>query len=280
MLASLQAPLFFGMIAACMAMLGLLAVRLKDSWSLRNAHLFGLAAAGMLCSLIFLHILPEALAMSQIGPVWLASGFFGGLFLSHAIQMVVREGHEGSLPGEAITPVLAIAIHSFVDGIIYAVTFTASVSSGVFAALSLILHEFPEAVICYAILRRFGVPARASFLYTFLAAALTTPLGVLAAGPFVNGLGQAGIGTLFALSAGLLLFVATGPLLSPLKDVAPVKGLLAVMSGVALALVIMNLPLNRGGHDPAMHEPHTHTHADLNRPMSFHINNGSPQCAC
>lgn len=265
MLASLPAPLLFGLIAACMTTLGLLAVSLRDTWSLRNANLFGLAAAGMLCSMIFLHILPEAFALTQSASIWLAAGFFGGLVLNNAIQMVLPQNTRAGLPRDAITPILAIAVHSFFDGIIYAVTFAASYASGVYAALSLILHEFPEGVVAYAILRRYGVGSRQAFVYAFLAAAITTPLGVVVAGPFLHELGQVTIGSLFALSAGLLLYVATGPLLAPLKEMPAGRGLLAVLSGAVLAIAIMQIPV--GGHDHSgedLHQhdiPHTHDHA-------------------
>ena len=138
--------------------------------------------------------------------------------LSFTVQTIFPEREASALPSEAITPILAIAMHSFIDGIVYSVTFAASFSAGVFAALGLIMHEFPEGVIAFAILRRHGVSNRRSFLWAFLAAAATTPLGVIVSGPFMYGLGGETIGALFALSAGLLLYVATGPLMKPLKD--------------------------------------------------------------
>ncbi|MDG1826585.1 MAG: ZIP family metal transporter [Henriciella sp.] len=256
MFETLQAPLFFGLIAAFVTTLGLLAVALRSDWSLRYANLFGLAAAGMLCSMAFLHILPEAFAMSANAPVWLTAGFFGGLLISYLVKTLFPDREGSTLPSEAITPILAIAIHSFIDGIVYSVTFAASFSAGVFAAIGLILHEFPEGVIAFAILRRHNVSNRKSFLWAFLAAAVTTPLGVLVSGPFMYGLGEDTIGALFGLSAGLLLFVATGPLMAPLKEVSPGKGLAALSAGVVFAIGLMIIPLP--GHDGHDHIGHAH----------------------
>ncbi len=247
MLESLQAPLFFGLIAAFVTTLGLLAVALRSDWSQLYAGLFGLAAAGMLITMAFLHIMPEAFALSPQAPIWLTIGFFGGLALSFTVQTIFPEREASTLPSEAITPILAIAMHSFIDGIVYSVTFAASFSAGVFAALGLIMHEFPEGVIAFAILRRHGVSNRRSFLWAFLAAAATTPLGVIVSGPFMYGLGGETIGALFALSAGLLLYVATGPLMKPLKDTPPGRGLAALAAGVAIAVGLAAVPLP--GHD-------------------------------
>ncbi len=236
MLESIQAPLFFGLIAAFVTTLGLLAVALRSDWSQRYAGLFGLAAAGMLITMVFLHLMPEAFAGSGHAAIWLAVGFFGGLLLSFAMQTLFPERPGSHHPGEAITPILAIAVHSFIDGTVYSATFASSFSAGVFAAIGLTLHEFPEGVIAFAILRRHGVSNRNAFIWAFLAAAATTPLGVIVSGPFMYGLGDEAVGVLFALSAGLLLYVATGPLMAPLKETAPGRGLLALATGVAIAV--------------------------------------------
>ena len=269
MFESLQAPLFFGLIAAFVTTLGLLAVAMRSDWSLRHANLFGLAAAGMLSAIVFLHIVPESFALSSAAPYWLAAGFFGGVLIHYSVKAAFPEREASELPSEAITPILAIAIHSFIDGAIYAVTFAASFSSGVFTSLSLILHEFPEGVIAFAILRRHGISNRWSFIWAFLAAAATTPLGVLVSGPIMFGLGETVLGSLFALSAGLLLFVATGPLMAPLKEMKPARGLTALSVGVALAVTLMLLPLPGHDHSHVVdgHDHHDHDHATSAQPV-------------
>ena len=260
MFEALQAPLFFGLSAAFVTTLGLLAVALRSDWSLRYANLFGLAAAGMLTAMAFLHIVPEAFALTRNAPVWLTIGFFGGLLLHFVIQVVFPQNEESQLPREAITPILAIACHSFLDGVVYSVTFAASFTAGVFAAVGLLLHEFPEGVIAFAILRRHGVANRTAFVWAFLAAAATTPLGVLVSGPFMFGLGTDMLGSLFALSAGLLLFVATGPLMAPLKDVKPAHGLTALSAGVVIAVGLLFAPIPGHEHNHGAHEHHDHDH--------------------
>ncbi|MEN8877901.1 MAG: ZIP family metal transporter, partial [Hyphomonas sp.] len=119
-------------------------------------------------------------------------------------------------------------------------------------AVSLILHEFPEGVIAFAILRRHNFSNRQSFLWAFLAASATTPLGVIMSSPFMYFLGSEAVGALFAASAGLLLYVATGPLMAPMKEEPPLRSLLALSAGVAIALVLSFLPVH--DHDDDHHE--------------------------
>ncbi|MEL6568943.1 MAG: ZIP family metal transporter [Pseudomonadota bacterium] len=258
MLTSLQAPLFFGLLAAFVTSIGLVVVALRADWSARNADLFALAAGGMLVTLTLLHIAPEAFERSGQAPTFILLGFLGGLALSQIMRLVAGESGSPASPVLAITPLLAIAAHSFIDGVIYAVTFASSFESGFFAAIALIMHEFPEGVIAFALLRSAGISNRASFFWAFMAAAFTTPFGVLVSGPFMYSVGEALLGQLFALSAGLLLFVATGPLLAPARDEPPGRTLGAIGAGVALAVAIALAPIH-AGHDHSGHdhdEPH------------------------
>lgn len=261
MFAALQAPLLFGLIAAAVTTFGLFMVALRGDWSERYSGLFALAAAGLLTTMAFAHLLPEAFALSLNASKWLVAGFFGGLVLNYLVRVLFPEREGSTVPTEAITPIVAIAIHSFIDGIVYSVTFAASFESGVSASLGLILHEFPEGVIAFAILRRHGVSTRNSFMWAFLAAAATTPLGVLVSGPFVYGLGEPVLGALFALSAGLLIYVATGPLMAPLRETPPIRGLSALAVGASIAIGLMLLPFHSHDHDHQHIDPHAgHNH--------------------
>lgn len=263
MWANIQVPLMFGLTAAFVTSIGLLLVAQRGYWSERHASLFALAAGGMLLTLTLTHIAPEAIERAPSAWQLILGGYLAGLVLNFTVATLFGDEESGMSRAGAATPVIAIAIHSFLDGIIYSVTFAASFEAGVFAALSLIMHEFPEGVIAFTILRRFGFSNRQSFIYAFLAAAATTPAGVIASGPFVFSLGEEMVGNLFAISAGLLLFVATGPLMAPLKNQPPMRSLLALGVGVAAALAITLSPLGHHEDAPAGTTGHTH-HADLN----------------
>ena len=266
MLDSLQAPLSFGLTAAFVTTLGLLAVSTRGDWSARYSGLFALAAGGMLVSLTLLHIAPEAFALSPQAGRFLMGGFFGGLLLHFGVNAMFPERADRGRAA-AITPLAAVAVHSFLDGMIYSVTFAASFSSGVYAASALMLHEFPEGVIAFAILRRHSFSNRGAFFWAFLASALTTPLGVILATPFMYGLTPELIGAMFAVSAGLLLYVSTGPLMEPLGEEPPVRSLMALGVGVLLAVLMALMPLHGHAHEeeggavaPAPHALPERTH--------------------
>lgn len=260
---SVQAPLFFGLIAAFVTTVGLIAVARSGAWSERNASLVSLAAAGMLLTLTLLHIAPEAMAHNGNAPYFILAGFMGGLIMNTGVRAFFAQSIDDSgSKAEAFTPIAAIAVHSFIDGIIYSVTFAASFTAGVYTAFGLILHEFPEGVIAFAILKRHGVSTRNAFLWAFLAAAATTPLGVMVAAPTLFHLSSEAIGALFAISAGLLLFVATGPLLSPMREDARPRSFAALGAGTAIALTLTLAPIHSHGHQSEDADDHAPDHDD------------------
>lgn len=258
---SLQASVSFGLLAALVTSLGLAAVATRSGWAARQSGLFALSAAGMLITISLLHIVPEAMAASENAAKFVLGGFFGGLVLSFAMRTLLPEGADMKRAA-AFTPLLAVAVHSFFDGVIYSVAFTASFQSGVYAALGLILHEFAEGIIAFAILARHGFKVKEALFWAFLAAAATTPLGALVSGLFVTGLGTETIAALYAVSAGLLIYVATGPMMEPLTEVSPPRAMGALGVGVMFALATLALPIH--GHGVLDNHDHDHDHAAIN----------------
>ena len=69
----------------------------------------------------------------------------------------------------------------------------------------MVLHEFPEGIITYLLLMRGGVYERRAMLLAFLAAAVTTPFGMLVSYPLIRQIEEATLGILLAVSAGALV---------------------------------------------------------------------------
>ena len=79
-------------------------------------------------------------------------------------------------------------------------------------------------------------------------------------------LGPAFVNSLFALSAGLLLYVATGPLMAPIREEKPIRGLTSLLAGVTVGLLLAASPLHSDEHDhgrivePPDFSSHEHGH--------------------
>ena len=221
----------------------------RSDWSRKYSHLFAVAASGLLLTMVIGHLAPEALRGHEDAPLYMLGGFFLGLLLHDVLRMVLPVADPRSLAA-GLTPLIAIGMHSFLDGMIYTVTFSQGFDTGLFATLGLVIHEFPEGIITFALLRGAGLSNRNSFILAFIAAALTMPLGTVAAIPITSTASEDMLSLLFAMSAGLLLFVSTGPLMAHMREERPARALPALAFGVVLALIIASGHLPHGDvHD-------------------------------
>jgi ZIP family zinc transporter/zinc and cadmium transporter len=134
---------------------------------------------------------------------------------------------------------IGIGFHSFIDGVVYSITFSVSIFTGALAATGMVLHEFPEGIITYLLLLRGGFSEKSSLILAFLAASLSTPLGMLVSYPYISQIGQPLLGTLLALSAGALVYVGATHLLPQAEKEHRKYSICALGAGILVAVVIV-----------------------------------------
>lgn len=227
-------------VAALVTSLGIYTIRRFADWGHRNTTYFMCFAAGVLISSSFLHIVPKSLSMNPQAPTWLLVGFFGmHLFNRFLTAFVCEKDPAKKEYAIGIVPMLGIGFHSFIDGFIYSIAFTVSILTGFLATLGMVLHEFPEGIITYLLLVRGGVGERRAMVLAFLAAAATTPLGMLVSYPFISAIDRQTLGALLALSAGALIYVGATHLLPKAEQEHRKFSLVALAGGVLVAVIIV-----------------------------------------
>jgi zinc and cadmium transporter len=187
----------------------------------------------------FLHIVPKAFAMNAQAPSYLLGGYLFLHLFNRFVTAYVCEKEPGAQVHIGLVAILGIGLHSFIDGVIYSITFTVSVFTGGLATTGMVLHEFPEGIITYMLLLRSGFNERTALLLSFLAAALSTPLGMLISYPFIRQIDQPLLGALLSFSAGSLIYVGATHLL-PQGEQEPKKySLVALGIGVLVAVMMV-----------------------------------------
>jgi zinc transporter ZupT len=226
-------------IAGVVTTAGILSIRCFETWARQNTTYFACFAAGVLIAVSFLHIVPKSFGMNEHAPTYLFVGYLLMHLFNRFITAYVCDKPQTADYALGLVPLLGIGLHSFLDGVVYSISFSVSVLTGVLVALGMVLHEFPEGIVTYTLLVRSGFAERRSFVLAFVAAALTTPLGTLVSYPFVRRIDQPLLGSLLALSAGALIYVGATHLL-PRAETEPRKfSLVALGAGVVVALGII-----------------------------------------
>lgn len=237
------------LLAALIACVGLAVAVLREGWAERNAAYFTAFAAGVLVTTA-LTLLPEAAQASGIAPF----AALGGYLFLYAIGLVARWSG-----GAVLAPMIAIGLHSFIDGLEYGVLFQHDAYMGVVTSMGLIAHEFAEGVVLFAALRVAGVRVGVALIGAFVGAAVTTPLGAIMSQPLLAAVSPTQMGLVLGGAAGALLYVGATHLPAHMGGRPPLRMAMAYVTGVllSLGLAVMHVDLHEGpdhrggdGHSP------------------------------
>ncbi len=227
------------LLAALVTSIGIYVIRHFERWGRDNSIYFVCFAAGVLISVSFLHIIPKAFSINTHAPFYLFAGYLSLHLFNRFINAFVCDKGMDENYAMGVVPMIGIGFHSFIDGFIYSITFTVSIFTGILAATGMVLHEFPEGIITYLLLIRGGFSEKSSFLLAFLAAAVTTPLGMLVSYPFISQIDQSLLGALLAFSAGALVYVGATHLLPQAEIENKKYSLFALGTGILVAIIIV-----------------------------------------
>ncbi len=226
-------------LACVVTTVGILVIRKYEHWGRQAVTYFTCFAAGVLIAVPFLHIIPESLKMNVKAPLFLLAGFLFFHLTNRYVQTFICHRAGDIYCTIGVMAALGIGFHSFVDGVMYSVTFSVSTFTGVLTAIGMVFHELPEGIVTFLLLLNSGVTARKSAIYAFLAAAISTPLGTLVSFPFISRLGQSNLGALLGFSAGALVYVGATHLLPEAERNPKKHSLLAFFAGILVAIVII-----------------------------------------
>jgi zinc transporter ZupT len=231
--------IFASFLACFVTIIGIYVIRKYESWGSANVAYFMSFAAGVLISVSFIHIIPRSFQMNNTSPVFLLVGFMFLYLINRFLNSYICHEYDRVNYTLGLIPMLGIGFHSFLDGVIYSVTFNVSILTGVLAAAGMILHEFPEGIVTFLLLERAGFNRRQSTLYAIMAAAISTPLGTLVSYPFIKDIDQSSLGTLLASSAGALVYVGATHLLPAVEKENKRYTLVSLAIGVLVAAIIV-----------------------------------------
>lgn len=226
-------------VAGIATAIGIAAVRLGGaSVEARRAEFTGFAA-GVLVALCLLRLIPAASALAPDAPACLLAGYALFFLLNRALVVGGPAG-PAAAHRRAAVPLAAIALHSLLDGVTLSASFAHGQSTGLMVALGLILHEFPEGVVTYSLLRLAGLRERNAALLALAGAALTTPLGTALSYSVIDRLAPDLLGMVLATSAGALLYVGATHLLPEAERESGLRASAAALAGALLvALAVL-----------------------------------------
>jgi zinc and cadmium transporter len=183
-------------------------------------------AAGSLLGGAFLHLLPRAIAEGGTAdtlPLFLS--LVAGFCLFYVLEAFLNWHHHHSTTHEhepvSYLVLVADGIHNFLDGLVIAAAFLASVPVGLTTALAIALHEIPQEIGDFGVLLYGGFDRRQALTLNYLTQATVVAGGVvgIALGRTVVSLPTA----LLPFAAGNFIYIASSDLIPEIKRETSVR---------------------------------------------------------
>lgn len=173
-------------------------------------------SAGALAGGAFLHLLPESLEELKAGKTFLYALLGFALFFLLERLFHWRHCHEGKCDIHAFTylNLFGDGLHNFIDGLVIAASFLASIPLGIATSIAVASHEIPQEIGDFGVLVYGGFSRRKALLFNLLSA-LTAVLGGVIGfylSSAVSGLAPA----LLPITAGGFIYIAASDLIPEL----------------------------------------------------------------
>lgn len=248
-------------IVSLLSLIGALVVPLSKR--LRDFLIFFFVAfsVGALFGDAFIHILPDVAAST--GFTLAVSGFvLLGILLFFVLEKFVHWHHchanhdhceedmhdthsDASHRALAVTILVGDGFHNFVDGLVIAASYVASVPIGIATTLAVVFHEIPHELGNFAVLLHSGLKVGRALFFNFLSA-LTALLGAIAGLVLASRIAGAEP-FILAFTAGGFVYIAGSDLIPDLHRQQAVGRSLLQLVGIVLGFALMYAVKMLGG---------------------------------
>lgn len=243
-------------IVSLLSFLGIVFFLFEESDVRKYLLYFVSLSTGALLGDVFIHIIPD---MAENADTFTRdlSILLGGIVFSFILEKVVhwrhchmipstsvhrdnenpeQHGHAHSHPLGAVN-IVGESMHNFIDGLVIAAGFLASVPIGLSTTLAVMLHELPHEIGNVAVLLHAGYPRKKAIFFNFLSAAMSI-VGVLLVFAFT--LSTAAISSfMLPFAAGNLLYIAGSDLIPELHKESKALNSLGQLICILLGMAIM-----------------------------------------
>jgi len=219
-------------------------------------------AGGVMISIVFLELLPEAIEMANLmigisglilgaALVFILNGLMDRLSTTrigsklhdtyadffHSSDVITRKS---SMLRSGIIMIFAIALHNIPEGLAMGTAGFYDTRLGFTLAIAIALHNIPEGMAVTAPLIVGGLSRMKSIVITMLAGA-TTVIGAIA-GVLIGGISEVAVAISFAMAGGAMLYVVLGEILPQSivtsKDRLPT---IFTLVGIIIGVIIIEL---------------------------------------
>lgn len=235
------------LIVSLVSLIGILSLSIKESLLNRLLLFFVSLSAGTLIGDAFIHLLPESVELNEGFILRVSLSVLSGIIFFFVLETYIHWRHchvptsESHPHHLAWMNLVGDGVHNFIDGLIIAASYLASIPTGIATTIAVIFHEVPQEIGDFGVLIYSGVSKWRALFFNFLSA-LFAVLGAIV-GLVFAAKSQAFLGLIIPFAAGGFIYIAGTDLIPELhKSCAnPRQSLwqfLALVLGIAVVLLV------------------------------------------
>ncbi|MDD5101390.1 MAG: ZIP family metal transporter [Endomicrobiaceae bacterium] len=231
--------MLYSLFAMFSALVGTFLVLKFTNWSRKNSILLIGFAAGVMLSIAFIHLIPEAVESNPNSLIYVFSGFLFMYAIQHFLFFHPCHDEHCHVHLGALST-FGLAMHSFFDGIIISIGFGVNSTIGLLTTLAIILHKMPDGITITGILLHSNMKTKKIISYSLLVA-LFTPIGTALGLIFFNYISQEIMGIFLAFTAGTFIYLSASDLIPETHKASNKKAGICLFFGVILVAFVGHL---------------------------------------
>ncbi len=226
----------------------------------RGGHLVGTHryivpfAIGVYLVIVFFELIPETILASPVyGPTVILCGYILFYLLSNILHTYHHHHDDASethcpkhndcstTKATALLLLWGDAVHNITDGVVIASAFVVNPTVGILTTFGIALHEIPQEIAEFGVLRKAGYSTKKSAILNFISA-MSIFVGALLSILFLTFL-DAYMWILTGIAAGNLLYIATSDMLPGVhtesrKNGAFLGSFIAILAGISTIAIL------------------------------------------
>lgn len=252
-MSTLNYILIFTFLGSIGGLIGGFLLLASKNYAYRLSHYLSPFAAGVLLTVAFIELLPEAAEEAEELGVNIFIWVLAGILLFFIIERFIHwfhhhektheHEHEHEKEGQSTVPLIVIGdtVHNFVDGVIIAAAFLVDIPFGIITALAVFAHEVPQEVADFGILLHKGL-SRLKAIVINIFTASSAFVGALIAYSLGHILDDY-IPMIVAMTAGFFIYIATSDLIPEIhyekkRSTALAKSVMLIVGVIVMWVVI------------------------------------------
>lgn len=230
------------LVVSAASLLGIFTLCLKEKILNKILMVLVSLSAGALMGGAFLHLIPEAVEISDPSMVFpsILLGFVAFFIIEKALHW--RHCHKGhcEIHTFAYMNLVGDSVHNFIDGMIIAASFMADFNLGIATTFAVLLHEVPQEIGDFGVLV-YGKFSKAKALAMNFLTALTAVAGGII-GYYLSGYSSSLSMLLLPFAAGGFIYIAASDLLPEIRKEKEIRksalNLLVFLAGIVLMFIL------------------------------------------